>query len=579
MDPQQATMTPKQQTIEQLKASRSVVIGLAAQPSVDDYASGIGLAYILQKAGKKTSLVSTTPLPRQLSFLQPKDVLTTKLDHLRDFVIEIDKDKADKLRYVPEESSVKIFITPYSDEIKQSDLRFSQGDYNVDTVVTIGAVDKDKMDQVLKGHGKMLQESATVSLSAGSKLSNFGAINWQEPNASTVGEMLVSLADALQPGLLDKDVSQVLLSALIAATDRFHNHLTTPKVMTIAAQLMASGADTEVIMNQFEGTSTAKTADTKQDQQHSKSQGARNSLNIDHAKKNKANKKQNQRHAASHPEKAQTSQALQASTNAPEQPSREAQYSHQSAISPQVKPLHLDDRKSRPNEDESGPRDYPRQDLQPNQSQASSSASPTSQNWTPGSQTPAYNQQVSSQPQSFSDIPLLSHDSKYNTQQDKTPSDRNTGPHVNTHPNVPIWNQPRVDTPAPMTQNQQPVSQSAPPTQQTPGPYTPSSPPSYNTQAGTPPSVPLSNPEPLSQQPSASPDNTAQQQAMAETSVDEARQAVARAMEQTTPASEQSLVAGSAPVPQESTSANSDGSTDIYIAHDGSLQYPTTPKQ
>ncbi len=258
MEDSQTSMTPKQQTVDRLKNCVSVVVTLGNQPTADEYASAIGLVQILRRFGKKASVITNTPLPRQLTFLSPGEAVTNKLDHLRDFVIELDKDKADKLRYEPSDAVVKIFITPYKQEITKADLRFSQGNYNVDTLIAIGVTGREALDGALKEHGQLLQDAMIITLSAGEKLSSFGAINWQEPAASTVAEMLVSVADALQNGLLDQGTSQVLLSALVAATDRFHNHKTTPKVMTIAAQLIAAGADPQVVMSQFDGVPPAQ---------------------------------------------------------------------------------------------------------------------------------------------------------------------------------------------------------------------------------------------------------------------------------------------------------------------------------
>jgi hypothetical protein len=274
MEDQQTSMTPKQQTVDRLKNCVSVVVTLGNQPSADEYASAIGLVQILRRFGKKASVITNTPLPKQLTFLAPGEAVTSKLDHLRDFVIELDKDKADKLRYEPSDAVVKIFITPYKQEITQADLRFSQGNYNVDTVIAIGATGKEALDSALKEHGKLLQDAMIITLSAGEKLSSFGAINWQEPTASTVAEMLVSVADALQNGLLDQGTAQVLLSALVAATDRFHNHKTTAKVMTIAAQLIAAGADPQIVMSQFDGTPVSKPAAKSQTPANKSSQAA-----------------------------------------------------------------------------------------------------------------------------------------------------------------------------------------------------------------------------------------------------------------------------------------------------------------
>jgi nanoRNase/pAp phosphatase (c-di-AMP/oligoRNAs hydrolase) len=246
------TPTPKQQTVERLKSAQNVVVTVGRQPTVDEVAAAIGLARMLTKVGKQVSAIISTPVPKVLKFLKPEAVVSTDFGKLRDLVIELDKEKADKLRYKAEKDVVKVFITPYKAALSEKDLRFSQGDYNADTVVVIGAASRDQLDKAILEHGRILQEATIVTLSVGEKAPNIGAVNWHEPSASSVSELLVSVADALQTGLLDSDISQALLAGIIAATDGFRGKATSPKVMTIAAQLMAGGADQQKIMQEFE---------------------------------------------------------------------------------------------------------------------------------------------------------------------------------------------------------------------------------------------------------------------------------------------------------------------------------------
>lgn len=261
MNPQDATMdnqtpTPKQQIVERLKSAQSIVVTVNQSPKVDEIAAVLGLTRLLERFGKKVVAIISAPVPRELAFLKPERYIDDKIDRLRDFVIALDKEKADKLRYKAEDDVVKIFITPYKSAIDQSDLNFSQGDYNVDTVVVIGAASRENLDRVLVEHTSMLRDATVMSLSVGSDKATIGTPSWHEPEASSVAELLVSVADSLQSGLLDAQAAQALLASVVAATDGFRNQATTPKIMTIAAQLMASGADQQVIMDQLQHASS-----------------------------------------------------------------------------------------------------------------------------------------------------------------------------------------------------------------------------------------------------------------------------------------------------------------------------------
>src|SRR5690606_19983162 len=173
---------------------------------------------------------------------------------LRDFIIALDKEKADHLRYKVEGDVVKIFITPYRTTITQNDLEFSQGDYNVELVLALGVKDKGNLDAALQAHGKIFHDATVATFSCGDAPSKLGDIDWHDPNASSISEMLVSVSEALKTDspIMDEQIATAFLTGIVAATDRFSNNKTSSKVMTMAAQLMAAGANQQLIAAKLE---------------------------------------------------------------------------------------------------------------------------------------------------------------------------------------------------------------------------------------------------------------------------------------------------------------------------------------
>jgi hypothetical protein len=191
-------------------------------------------------------------VPSTLDFLQPEKTLEVTTDSLRDFIISLDKSKADKLRYKVEDDVVKIFITPYRTSISGADLEFTQGNFNVDVVVALGVDNKDQLDNAIIEHGQILHDAVVIDMSCGTNRPvDMGSINWHEPSASSLSEMLVSISEAFKTGLLDSQMATAFLTGIVAETERFSNDKTTPKVMTMSAQLMASGANQQLIANQL----------------------------------------------------------------------------------------------------------------------------------------------------------------------------------------------------------------------------------------------------------------------------------------------------------------------------------------
>ncbi len=72
----------------------------------------------------------------------------------------------------------------------------------------------------------------------------------------------MSLSEALQAGVIDEQIATALLTGIVAATDRFSNEHTKPRVMTMAAQLMAAGASQQLIATKLAGNHVIKSRKT-----------------------------------------------------------------------------------------------------------------------------------------------------------------------------------------------------------------------------------------------------------------------------------------------------------------------------
>src|SRR3954471_304197 len=154
----------KSQLAERLKTANNVLVTVSRNPSVDQLAALIGLGLLLDKQGKHVAAVFSGQVPSTIEFLQPEDTLKKDTDSLRDFIIALDKSKADKLRYKVEDNVVRIFITPYKTSISQEDFEFSQGDFNVDVVVALGVTHQEELDEAITTHGRILHDATVTSL-------------------------------------------------------------------------------------------------------------------------------------------------------------------------------------------------------------------------------------------------------------------------------------------------------------------------------------------------------------------------------------------------------------------------------
>lgn len=245
-------MDNQKQTVAQtVKEANNILITVSANPSVDQLAACIGLTLALNKLGKHATAVFSGAVPSTIEFLQPEKTIEKNTDSLRDFIIALDKSKADKLRYKLEDRVVKIFITPYKTSINEKDLEFSQGDFNVDVVLALGVHQQADLDQAITSHGRILHDAKviTVNFAPGGEL---GTINWLDTTASSLSELATQLVDVLDKKLIDSQIATALLTGIVAETERFSNSRTTPQTMSASAELMAAGANQQLVASKLE---------------------------------------------------------------------------------------------------------------------------------------------------------------------------------------------------------------------------------------------------------------------------------------------------------------------------------------
>lgn len=265
-------LTPEeQQVVDSLKDATNILVTVNSNPSVDQLAACLGLTIALNKADKHATAVFSGEVPSTLEFLKPEETLEKNTDSLRDFIISLDKSKADKLRYKVEDNVVKIFITPYRTAINESDFEYSQGDFNVQTVVALGVRNQQDLDEAIKAHGRILHDATVVSinLEPGSEL---GSVNITDTNASSLSEIVTILVQNFNAELLDSQIATALLTGVVAETARFSNEKTTPKTMSVSSTLMAAGANQQLVATKLDNPQAQVSAESSSNEETPKAQ-------------------------------------------------------------------------------------------------------------------------------------------------------------------------------------------------------------------------------------------------------------------------------------------------------------------
>ena len=233
--------------IEKINAAQNVLVALSSDPSVDELSAALGLSLYLDRFDKKVTAIYSGTTPNALEFLNPEKTFVASADALQDFVIAINKDKADHLRYKMDGDYVKVYITPYRGSISQEDLEFSYGDFNVDLVLAINVPNGTDLDAALREHGRIMHDAVIINVTTGNP-GKFAELEWSDMRASSVSEMIANLSYAMES---DKKVggneATAYLTGIVAATNRFSNEKTTALTMQMASRLMESGANHQLV--------------------------------------------------------------------------------------------------------------------------------------------------------------------------------------------------------------------------------------------------------------------------------------------------------------------------------------------
>ena len=112
----------------------------------------------------------------------------------------------------------------------------------------MGVPTRVRVDRALEQNPTLLTNVPIINIDFHRSNENYGAVNLIEPTAASLSEMLVSLSESLQNGIIDETIATAILTGIISSTDRFTAQHTTPKTLTVAAQMMAAGAKQQQVV-------------------------------------------------------------------------------------------------------------------------------------------------------------------------------------------------------------------------------------------------------------------------------------------------------------------------------------------
>jgi len=254
-------LLPKEQTLDQIKKSETILICVGKNPDGDALGAALGLCLVLKKMGKKADIVSPTAILNKYSFLPFADTITHKIEGVRNYILslDIDKEKLHQLRYEVQNNKLKIFITAKNSDLEQKDIIIESARFKYDLIMVLGTSDSENLGSIYDENSDLFYEAPVVNIDHNPSNEYFGKINMVDVTASSTSEIIFNLIINLKEELIDEQVATNLLEGIIFKTNSFQNKNTTPKAFLAAASLIAKGANKQEIIRYLYKTKSIST--------------------------------------------------------------------------------------------------------------------------------------------------------------------------------------------------------------------------------------------------------------------------------------------------------------------------------
>lgn len=254
-------LSPKQQIVELIKKSENILLISHSKPGGDSVGSLLALKRILEELGKKASVVISDPIPDSLTFLPNISDIKKTVEGSNDLVLKVNIENIDieKISTNTDGKTLDIILTPQSGKIEEESVKVESGKPTYDAIIVLDTPDVDKIDKIYDDFTELFFETPVVNIDHHAGNEYFGTINLVDLTATSTAEILVAIFEALGKSKPDEDTATLLLAGITADTSSFKNTNTTPKTLTVAAQLLAAGAHQQEIIQNLYKMKTLKT--------------------------------------------------------------------------------------------------------------------------------------------------------------------------------------------------------------------------------------------------------------------------------------------------------------------------------
>lgn len=246
----------EEQIIKQFQRSNNILILPSAPADGDSLGSALALYRVFTKLGKKVTVISAEPVPRDLKFLPLIEKIGEEFKGNDDFVITVHAHIKDIKHYM-EPGKVNIVLTPEEGTmINVSDISLHDKMADFDLIITVDTAELHQLGKFYEHHPEMFYKVPVINIDHHTSNAEYGTINYVVITASATTEIITPLIQKIEETteqkLMDPDIATLLLAGIITDTGSFQHSNTTPNAFAAAAELLDAGArQQEIIKNVY----------------------------------------------------------------------------------------------------------------------------------------------------------------------------------------------------------------------------------------------------------------------------------------------------------------------------------------
>lgn len=243
-------LTPKQQIFEMIKKSVNPLILIPQNPEGDAISSALALFLVFKKIKKKPQVACSTAIAEKFLFLPEHKSIIHNIsnDCVYTLTLNVGENNITQLSYEQMGPVLNIYFSTKANSVKEKSLTLEPVKFNYDLIIILGSPDLESLGRIYFENTDIFFKTPIINIDHHASNEYFGAVNLVDVVSSSTSEIIAEILETLSEELLEGKIATLILAGVIAETNSFQSASVTPKTFSLAASLVAAGADQEEII-------------------------------------------------------------------------------------------------------------------------------------------------------------------------------------------------------------------------------------------------------------------------------------------------------------------------------------------